>query len=46
MRARNYSLRCTLHADATILDVWSATRKLARNGCGGDQWRSPRSRLL
>jgi hypothetical protein len=23
MRARNYSLRCTLHADATILGVWS-----------------------
>src|ERR1700681_4077923 len=30
MRACNYSLRSTLHADATILDVWSATRKLSR----------------
>src|ERR1035438_2806989 len=25
IRARNYSLCSTLHADATILDVWSAT---------------------
>jgi hypothetical protein len=28
MRARNYSLRYTLHADATTLDVLSANRKL------------------
>ena len=35
MRGRNYSLRM-LHADATILDVSSANRKLSRNGLRGD----------
>jgi len=32
MCARNYSLRCTLHANATIPAVLSANRKLSTNG--------------
>ena len=36
MRARNYNLGNTFAADATILGVVSATRKLARNGLPGD----------
>jgi hypothetical protein len=31
MRARNYNLSSTFAADATILDVWSANRKLSQH---------------
>jgi hypothetical protein len=41
MCARNYSLRCTLDANATILCVLSATRKLARNGLLGSRGEIP-----
>ena len=37
MRARNYNLGCTFAADATVLGVLSANRKLSRNGLRGDR---------
>src|ERR1700676_648257 len=36
---------CTEQTGCAILDEWSANRKVSRNGLGGDQLRSPRSRL-
>jgi hypothetical protein len=35
-----------LLCDRRILDIWSATRKLSRNGLGRNQWRSPPNRLV
>ena len=41
-----HSRETRLALDLKTLVGWSATRKLSRNGLRGDQWRSPRSRLL
>jgi len=41
-RARNYSLRCTLQ----LIQRFRMVCRPTGNGLGGDQWRSPPSRLL